>query len=427
MGFMFNFFHTIFIKITSVIATAIIAVGLVSVPQMPNEIYKVPNEELIASSSINQEVQGETIKSTSTIKTEENHETKNIVTPQQTPTTNKNEEPEISNSISTTTEIKTSQPEKIDYQQTKYALVSYSVIEKNGKVCAYKIDSDAVQLEGSVCGSPDVATLTADGSRITFIIQLLNLDRKWVSNKKVLVTSENGEINQEIEANEYGVFRFDFATKISGNGYITIRVNDGFSKDIKFLSFAPVSNTTSVPTTVQLTGINQFYGDIINLPMNGECGARIGAGNLPNGISYIADIGCYYYKGGVMEKYKAVYVLGESYPLDMLIGRNIKITPEVKTRLKMLNNCEFMAKPWNTEIIHSISISSSVTSIFQREGLPIPISQVLNLHPSYQKYCEMDAISQQEYANKLDALGISENIAFLIWGWQPYEAYPISP
>lgn len=177
-----------------------------------------------------------------------------------------------------------------------------------------------------------------------------------------------------------------------------------------------------------LSDIEEFYQGAIGLSIDKECGSRLNSGTLPDGTSFVVNVGCYFYKGIVQEKYIQLGFLGSYYPLSILLKYNIKPSEVNRTRLDILKNCEFMSKQWNQEIIHSIEVNSGSVyyDIFNGEGLPVPTSQTIDFHSSYQHYYSLTETEQEEWAKKLDTLkdkyhfDISFNIATLIWGWKTY-------
>lgn len=139
--------------------------------------------------------------------------------------------------------------EKLDYTKTKYIVASYS--KKVGDrtfVCA--IESDAKQLimktqpleytKWGCGGLTSLPTLIPDQQdKVSFTIQVLNIDREGIGHKKVFVTASSEEINKELTTDEYGIARFDFSTGTPGSGYITLRTDDGFARDIEFYATKP--------------------------------------------------------------------------------------------------------------------------------------------------------------------------------------------
>lgn len=237
---MFHFFQTIFSGVTSLIASAIIAVGLVSVPtpkpivQLSQQPQQFQNEEVLTSQKTEEQ---KTEKSKSEVlQTEKKIEKPTIATPQ------------VKNTPSSTTSDKSEEklkeePKKeevFDPDKTGYIFASYYYKRLDGKTYSGKIDNEMKQVEPSDSNYGDIPitpipVFLADGqTKFTFIIQLLNTQERWPGVKEVSITSENGEINTTVKTDEYGVARFDFSTSISGSGYITLRVDDGFAKDIKY-------------------------------------------------------------------------------------------------------------------------------------------------------------------------------------------------
>ncbi len=235
---MFNFFHTIFIKITSVIATAIIAVGLVSVPETPvidyikNTPQEIINTNISTSSEtttniLNKELDTEkglsSNQTTNTVQQQTIHSQLNVNEPQPT-------------STPATTAYKP-EPEKIDPNKTRYIYVAYKKYEGDKFICDGYIDSEIKGLSGTQYCNYPVSQLLLNSygnSRAVLYIKILNSDKQSLWHKKVLVTTYDGTIRTEKETNEYGIVEVEIYSPNAGNGYATIRTNDDYARDVNF-------------------------------------------------------------------------------------------------------------------------------------------------------------------------------------------------
>jgi len=254
---MFHFFQAIFSKVIAVVASGIIAVGIVSVPT--TQIATVSQPQIVPQNEIVAQGEESVISPEEIEQTEQKPENAAVPTPAPTlkqtpkvtpptvippaPATALQSATVVTNpSTISNVSKEESKQEIIDYNKTKYIFASYFKILADGRTCASKIDSDMGQIEPARLDCEgDTPAILADGKqKVTFTIQLLNIEHRGLGSKEVSITSENGEINTKIKTNEYGVARFDFFTSIPGNGYITLRVDDGFTRDIKYFASQPV-------------------------------------------------------------------------------------------------------------------------------------------------------------------------------------------
>lgn len=181
-------------------------------------------------------------------------------------------------------------------------------------------------------------------------------------------------------------------------------------------------------------GIQEFYQDVLK-DLGPTCyGCILKSGTLPDGTPYSVKLYRSAYKG-VVKEYYILRFWGEYWPLDFLIKYEVKPATFNKTRLYLLRNCQFMSEPQYSEIRSHINIGSDniYYDAFVGEGKPIPVEQDMDVHPACNKFLQMDAVQQEEWANKLVELGqkyhpevnMSDNgisrfslaIATLLWGW----------
>lgn len=185
----------------------------------------------------------------------------------------------------------------------------------------------------------------------------------------------------------------------------------------------------------ELSETQIFYKDVISLSTDKPCSTFLKAGTFSDGTQYSASIDCHYYKNELVEKYIIMtFDKTNFYPLSVLVKHNVVPSKISKTHLKLISACENSAKSWNQETQSFIDVGPDNVyyKIFLGENLPIPIKQTIKFQSSYAHFCEMDNASQKEFADKIDALSakydgreIGYGMAFLIFGWQPYETFTI--
>jgi hypothetical protein len=179
------------------------------------------------------------------------------------------------------------------------------------------------------------------------------------------------------------------------------------------------------PPPPVLSDIEKYYFDFVKAPAN--CASGVYQMEL-SGKKF--SLGC---GTGIWEKFLSLGTY--NYPLDYLIEHEIKIG-EISLNSAFYSSLEIVGRYLhNPQNAYSFTFDIDPTSLGQLDyelffadvELPFPKSQRIDFTQSYRRFYELNLDQLRTYTGRLEFLKSEKGnfftpYAFLLWGWQPYEA-----